>query len=250
MADHTRRNWFDVGGQDYARFRPTYPPELASTLASLAPTRDLAVDVGCGTGQLTVQLARLFDAVLGTDPSADQIAHAHPHGRVRYVQAPAEDLPVDDGTASLITAAQAAHWFDVPAFYREARRIAASGAVLALVSYGVLSLEPDLDDRFQEFYWQEVAPYWQAQRKLVDEGYRTLDFPFAQIDIEPIDIEQQMSLSELLGYISTWSAVRAVIEAGQREILTSFAEGLRWLWGDPETPRRVSWPINMRVGAL
>lgn len=130
------KNWFDRGGQAYAQFRPEYPAELAEVLASLAPTTDLAVDVGCGNGQLTVQLASHFDAVIGVDPSADQIANARLHGRVRYVQAPAENLPVPKRRAGLITAAQAAHWFDRPAFYNEVRRIAVDDAVLALVSYG------------------------------------------------------------------------------------------------------------------
>lgn len=248
--EQTGRNWFDAGGQDYARFRPTYPPELAGTLAALAPARDLAVDIGCGTGQLTVQLAGVFDAVLGADPSGDQLANADPHDRVRYVQASAEDLPVDDGSASLVTAAQAAHWFDLPAFYREARRIAAPGAVLALISYGVPSLEPGVDERFQRFYWREIGPYWPAQRRLVEEGYRTIDFPLEEISVARIGYERQLTLGELLGYISTWSAVRAATEAGRQGFLTAFAEDLAQLWGDPEAARRVGWPVNMRVGVV
>ena len=47
------RNWFEQGGRAYARFRPDYPPQLSAFLASVAPTRQLAVDVGCGNGQLT-----------------------------------------------------------------------------------------------------------------------------------------------------------------------------------------------------
>ncbi|TAH41680.1 MAG: class I SAM-dependent methyltransferase, partial [Betaproteobacteria bacterium] len=72
----TPRNWFDQGGQAYARFRPEYPPQLAAFLASVAPDARLALDVGCGNGQLTRLLADHFAAVVGLDPSADQIAHA------------------------------------------------------------------------------------------------------------------------------------------------------------------------------
>lgn len=73
-----RKNWFDQGGQAYARFRPEYPPALAAYLASLAPDTALAVDVGCGNGQLSKLLAAHFEAVAGFDPSEDQIAHAAP----------------------------------------------------------------------------------------------------------------------------------------------------------------------------
>ena len=58
----TSKNWFDRGGQVYARFRPEYPLGLAQFLAEIAPSRDCAVevDVGCGNGQLTVQLAAIL----------------------------------------------------------------------------------------------------------------------------------------------------------------------------------------------
>src|SRR5690606_16240817 len=116
------RNWFGAGGGAYARFRPRYPRKLVDELVRLAPGTGLAVDVGCGSGQLTELLAGSFDHVIGVDPSADQIANTRPHRRIRYLTAPAEDLPVDDGSADLITAAQAAHWFDLSKFYDEARR--------------------------------------------------------------------------------------------------------------------------------
>lgn len=243
-------NWFDAGGAAYALYRPDYPGELAQYLADIAPARHLAVDVGCGSGQFTRQLAAGFDAVIGLDPSADQIAHAQPHERVRYARAPAENLGLDDHSANLITAAQAAHWFDLPRFYAEARRIAAPGAVLALISYGVARLDPDLDERFQRFYTEEIGPFWPPERRLVDEGYREIDFPFPAMTPPRIDILRQWSASEFLGYISTWSAVRHARQAGREALLTDFSRDLLSLWGDPETPRTITWPIAMRLGII
>ena len=80
-------NWFLDGGADYARFRPDYPAELARWLAGLCPSRASALDVGCGSGQLTGLLAEHFSHVTGMDPSAGQLVHAR--------QA-AEGLEVDD----------------------------------------------------------------------------------------------------------------------------------------------------------
>lgn len=244
------RNWFEQGGRAYARFRPEYPPQLAAFLASIAADRRMAVDVGCGNGQLTQLLVPHFDTVVGLDPSADQIANIVPNKRIMYQCAPAEQLPLADDSTSLITAAQAAHWFNLPRFYQEARRIAAPGCVLALISYGVLKLEPALDDRFQRFYRDDIGPYWPAERKLVDTGYTSIDFPFEELAAPPMEIRVNWCLPEFLGYLLTWSAVRRAKEAGHEEMLLDFANGISSVWGDRNLRRPVAWPINMRVGRL
>jgi SAM-dependent methyltransferase len=247
---HPARNWFDQGGRAYARFRPEYPRELAAFLASAAPDDSLAVDVGCGNGQLTQLLAPYFNRVVGLDPSADQIANAVPNDRIHYECAPAEQLPVPDASASLVTAAQAAHWFDLPAFYREVRRIAVPGAVVALVSYGVLRLEPALDRRFQAFYRDEIGPYWPPERKLVDTGYATIDFPFDELAPPSLHIRLDWHLSDFIGYVLTWSATRSAREAGKDALLMAFFDDIAALWGDPNAKRPVTWPINMRIGKV
>ena len=244
------QNWFDQGGQAYARFRPQYPAALAAYLASIAPDMALAVDVGCGNGQLTHLLAEHFTSVAGFDPSADQLAHATTRANVTYQCAPAEHLPLPERCASLISAAQAAHWFDLPAFYAQVRRIAQPGAVVALISYGVLRLEGKPGTRFARFYEAEIGPYWPAERALVDSGYATLDFPFEPLEPPPLEIRLAWSLDELLGYISTWSAVRRAREAGRDELLRRFADDMAACWGNPQTRRAMSWPVNLRIGRV
>jgi SAM-dependent methyltransferase len=248
MTNPPARNWFDQGGRAYARFRPEYPRELAAYLASLAPDHETAVDVGCGNGQLTQLLAPYFGKVVGLDPSADQIANAIPDERIDYRCAPAEQLPLPEASASLVTAAQAAHWFDLPAFYREVRRIARPGAAVALISYGVMKLEAELDERFQKFYRDEIGPYWPPERKLVDSGYATIDFPFEELAPPALEIRLDWHLSEFLGYLTTWSAVRSAREAGREDLLIAFANDIGAAWGDPNRRRPVRWPINMRIG--
>lgn len=250
IDDTASRNWFDQGGQAYARFRPEYPPQLAAFLASLVTDKQLAVDVGCGTGQLTQLLAQHFKHVIGLDPSADQIGNATVSSNIQYQCAPAEQLPVANASTALITAAQAAHWFDLPRFYAEVRRIGSATSVLALISYGVLDLEPALNDRFQHFYWHEIGKYWPPERKLVDTGYATLEFPFEEITQPAMHIRLDWNLAEFLGYISTWSAIRSAREAGRDDVLHTFANDLSAQWGDAQTRRAIQWPINMRLGKL
>ena len=76
VAEVGTRNWFDAGGSAYALFRPEYPAGLSTFLASTVKGQGRAVDVGCGNGQLTCQLADHFTTVVGIDSSEDQIANA------------------------------------------------------------------------------------------------------------------------------------------------------------------------------
>ncbi|XP_055062099.2 putative methyltransferase DDB_G0268948 [Misgurnus anguillicaudatus] len=122
---------------------------------------DLAVDVGCGSGQGTELLAPHFLTVVGIDVSPAQlkIADVDEHApNVCYRESPAEDLPFEDESADLVTSMTAAHWFDHPRFLKEADRILRPGGCLALISYTMdFELEyedrsPKLNEICQEFY--------------------------------------------------------------------------------------------------
>ncbi len=246
----SQRNWFSAGGSHYAQYRPRYPAELSAFLAGLAPDRQAALDVGCGNGQLTGQLAEYFSTVTGVDPSAEQINSAVAYPGVTYQCAPAEALPRDGKKYSLITAAQAAHWFRLEEFYAEVRRVAASGAVIALVSYGVMQLDEELNERFLHFYRDEIGPYWPAERGQVDNGYRDIPFPFDETESPELHIRYQWTADQLMGYISTWSAVTRAREAGHTAIVERFGRDMAALWGELQTPRPVCWPVIVRAGKI
>jgi SAM-dependent methyltransferase len=223
---------------------------LVHFLADAAPGRARALDCGCGTGQLSVLLAERFERVVATDASAAQIANAEPHERVEYRAARAEDSGLPDASVDLITVAQAAHWLDLDRFYEEARRVARPGAVLALITYGVLHVEGDVDPPVQRFYYDAIGKYWPPERRHVEAGYRTLPFPFTEMPVPELAIEVSWRLPDVLGYVDTWSAVREAEKAVGREPIDAFAAELTKAWGDPETRRSVRWPLRLRVAHL
>ncbi len=236
---------------DYARFRPVYPAALFAWLADLAPARTMAWDCAAGSGQASRDLADHFDQVIATDASAAQIAAAHPHRRVEYRVAPAEASGLSAGTVDLVTVAQALHWFDLDRFYAEVRRVLKPGGVLAVWSYGVLAVAgAAVDERVQTFYRDIVGPYWPPERQLVESGYRTLPFPFAELEAPAFHMETSWSLPELLGYVRSWSATgRFSVERGYDPV-TALADELAPLWGAPLEPRIVTWPLALRVGRV
>lgn len=240
-------NPFEAGGAAYAANRPTYPPELAETLAGLVERRVLAVDVGCGSGQLSVLLADHFDQVLGLDPSESQLSGAAAHPCVRYQCAPAEALPVEDGAADLITAAQAAHWFDRPRFYAEARRIAAPGAVLALITYNNAELDADVLAPIMALY-HALDPWWRPERVDVETGYARFEFPFEAFPVDGGAIERDWDFAAMAAYLETWSALRLAREAGQGALVEDHLARAERAWGDRVL--RVTWPITVRAGRV
>jgi SAM-dependent methyltransferase len=243
------KDHFSSNAADYARFRPRYPSELFSHLASLAPRRLLAWDCATGSGQAAVELAAHFSKVIGTDASSGQIAYAEPHAGVEYRIACAEQSGLDDTSVDLVTVAQALHWLDLHAFYAEATRVLRPGGVLAVWCYGRLHMEDDLlRGRIDHFYDETVGPYWPPERQLLEEGYRTVDFPFSEIAVPNYVMQARMNLDTLIGYLGTWSATQRYIQARGTDPLPELKEALAPDWGNQGEQKTIEWPLAVRIG--
>ena len=235
----------------YAGFRPTYPPALFEWLAGIAPQQDLAWDCAAGSGQASVDLARHFTKVIATDASQAQIEAATPHPGVEYWLAPAEASGLAAGSVDLVTVAQALHWFGLERFYAEVRRVVRPAGVLAVWTYGVLAVQDDaVDALVQAFYRQTVGPYWPPERAHVEDGYRSLSFPFAAIAPPVFSMEVSWTLPELSGYLRSWSATGRYIKANGHDPVIPLEAALVPLWGPPQGRRQVTWPLSLRVGRV
>lgn len=106
-------------------------------------------------------LARHFDRVVATDGSREQLQHARPAPNVDYRCAPAEESGLPDRSVDLVTAAQALHWFNIDAFFREAQRVLVPGGVIAVWGYGDPSVdEPSLQAILHEFNRETLEHHW------------------------------------------------------------------------------------------
>lgn len=242
------RDDFAAHAGDYATHRPGYPPALVARLASLAPSRALAWDVGTGSGQAAILLAAHFDRVLASDASVAQLARARAHPRVEYVLALAEQSALGAATADIVTVAQALHWFDLGAFYAEAERVLRPGGVLAAWTYALPVIDAEVDATVRWFHSSRIGRYWPEGRRHVDEGYRSLPFPYAEIGAGDYHIEARLSRDQFLGYVGTWSAVARAREAERGDPVEDLEARLRPAWPDREDTRTVRWPLAVRAG--
>ena len=127
------RERFTATVQNYARYRPDYPRAALAWLRAEAPG-DSAVDLGSGTGIFARQLAEVGFQVLGIEPNAAMRAEAERHPGAPPVQAgSAEATGLPAGSADLVVAAQAFHWFDLPLALPEIDRVLRAGGLAAAV---------------------------------------------------------------------------------------------------------------------
>ena len=249
MEPTSFKDHFSVVAANYAQYRPRYPRELFDFLRRIVPSAARVWDCACGSGQAALGLAERFAAVVATDASAGQIAAATPHPRVTYRVAPAEASGLPDHSVDLVTVAQALHWFDLGRFYAEVRRVLADGGILAVWSYGHLqSGDAAIDREIGHFYHDVVGPYWPPERQLVEEGYRTIPFPFAEVPAPAFAMRVQWPLPQLLGYFRSWSATARYLAARGHDPVEALEPKLQAPWGDPATVREIIWPLAVRLG--
>ncbi len=136
----------------YERARPSYPPEAIVWLVAqteLGPGRTV-VDLGAGTGKLTRLLLPTQARVVAVEPIAEMRAHI---AEAEVLDGTAEAIPLPDGSADVVTVAQAFHWFDHGRALPEIHRVLRNHGSLVLV----WNLR-DLDDPVQRGVEELLQP--------------------------------------------------------------------------------------------
>jgi SAM-dependent methyltransferase len=243
FSDH-----FSGVAASYATYRPRYPAALFDWLSACAPDLDRAWDCGTGNGQAAEALAERFRDVIATDPSVAQLANATRADHVTYVAMTAEQAALAERAVGLVTVAQALHWFKHAPFFLEVDRVLRPGGILAVWSYALASIDPDIDDILSRFYEQTMGPYWPAERAFVKSGYAGIDLPYPELSHPHFEMEADWNLAQLGGYLSTWSAVSRYRAERGEDPLPAITHSLAEVWGSPSTVRRIRWPLALRVG--
>lgn len=240
---------FSTQSDKYAKYRPTYPPELFECINGMVDNKQNAWDCGTGNGQIARELAKTFDNVFATDISQQQIDNAIQVDNITYSVQPAERTHFADGLFDLIVVGQAIHWFDFDAFYKEVRRTAKDNALFCVVGYARLSISAQIDPVITDFYHNVIGSYWDKERRYIDEHYQTIPFPFDEIPQPDFVIPKQWTLEHLIGYLNTWSAVKHFIAKNNYNPVEKLEKDLALLWGNERT-RHVQFPVLLRVGRI
>jgi SAM-dependent methyltransferase len=199
------------------------------------PPSNLLLDLGCGHGLISRELAPSFTRVLGTDPSPSMIAQAESttssttYPNITFQQASAEDLSfIKDGTLDMVVAGQAAHWFDYAKVWPELSRKVRRGGTLAFWGYkDNVFVEHPRASKVLDYYCygkETMGPFWeQPGRTILRDKYRDIVPPetewedVTRVVYEPGTegkesgegtclMSRRLKLGEMEGYARTFSS--------------------------------------------
>lgn len=240
-------NRFNRAADAYIRARPPYPPEVVEWIAETAGLRagGRVLDLGAGTGELTVRLIEAGFQVEAVEPSEPMRAILE--SRLEGISVSTdrtEDLTsFADAGFDLVTAANSLHWFDPEAAYPEILRVLRPTGHMAVVWH-----LPDRSDPLQDRLWRLVehlhasaAPYpgpvpggdaqWGGRFELI--GDRWFDFV------------HRLAGEYLPDYIGSWSGV-ANLEEAEKAALLDEVRG--WSVADVvELPFRIQALVGSRI---
>ncbi len=217
-----------------ALFRQWGP--VVGATAGVAPGHTV-LDVGCGTGALTVavaEMARPDGTVVGLDPNPEMLAVARRQpGNITWVEGRAEALPFEDASFDAVVSQFAMMFFeDRPLALREMMRVLKPGGRMAVAVCDALDRSDGyaaFADLLRRLFGQEVAsafasPFILGDAELLHNICVEADLSDARIDRH----QGEVSFDSIASMVSTERAcvwtLGGVLDDAQFERLTVEAE--------------------------
>jgi ubiquinone/menaquinone biosynthesis C-methylase UbiE len=196
----------------YARYRRSYPDQIITAIVDRLHlgSADAVVDLGCGTGLLTVPLAGRVQLVVGVDPEPDMLAEARrladptTMSRIIWVLGSDADLPAvaalrGRGGWGAVTVGQALHFMDIQKLVATAREMLRPGGGLAVISNGIP-------------LWQQDSHWSQALKAALEDWFQT-----------PLSSTCGTSNADRTRYRSALSEAGFAVEEAKHEYTTDIA---------------------------
>lgn len=240
---------FSQQSELYKQYRPEYPKEMYDFILSLVPNKNIVWDCGTGNGQIAKVLCSHFNQVFATDISEQQLANAIAANNIKYSKQAAEETNFANKIFDLIIVGQAVHWFDFSKFYAEVNRTLKKDGLVAIIGYGRMSIDNHIDKIIDHLYFDILGNYWDAERKYVDENYKTIPFPFIEIKSPEFQNKYYWTLAHLVGYLETWSAIKHYKNKEKKNPIDFVIDDLKHDWPQ-DFAKEINFPIISRLGKL
>jgi hypothetical protein len=129
-------------------------------------------------------------------------------------------------------------------------RVARPGAIIAVWGYSLVDGEDEKINKHIASYYRDVmGPYWDKERKYIDEQFTTVPFPYEELPPAKFTIAARWTKKDLEGYFNTWSSLQHYIRANGKSPLPGFFENLDKVWPD-NNARMFYFPVFLRIGRI
>lgn len=222
----------------YHQCRRGYPPAAIDALADAfsLTNDDVAIDLGCGTGQLTLPLASRLRAIAGMDPEPDMLARARQAAReqditnVSWLIGTDTDIPAVGallgGQIATLTIAQALHWMDHDTLFRAAAPLLRPGGGIAVIANGTPLWQQDtgwsvalrrfleqwLDTKTTATCGTDTATQQRYRDGLAAAGYQTAE--------TSVEYDSSLTIDQIVGGVYSALYVSQIPAPGDRPRFT------------------------------
>jgi SAM-dependent methyltransferase len=223
VAGDRRRESFDAAAADYHRYRSPYPDEVVDSVVQQASVRPgtRVLEIGCGTGQLTVPLARqgaeLVAVELGANLARFARTNLRPYRNARVEVSAFEDWPLPDTRFDVVVSASAFHWIDPHIrFSKSARALKHGGSLTIVHAHHVRGGTPG--------FFEDTQPYY-VKWGLSDDPFFQPTAPedapvmYPELEAQPefrsvvrgrFEIPRQHTTESYVGWLRTDSLIRSL----------------------------------------
>lgn len=225
----------------YDEIRPTMPDQIIDNLFSYLPEQPQILDVGCGTGIITRQLAQRRAIVTGTDIDARMIGEAkRHHEEIDYLVAPTETLPSLDSTFDAVTAFSAFHWFANVQALAEIKRVLKNGGYFFVANRNQIG-------NLRKEYLQALQSFTEESLPSAKKNYEPADLirsaGFEDVVENKFPIIEDLSVDQAITYVRSTSLWN-LIPKSRRQTAT---EALRKFFEDHSVEDLIQRPIEIET---
>lgn len=207
----------------YARYRWPYPAQIFPDVVEYYKLdgKGKLLDLGCGTGELTLPFAKYFEETIGVDPSADMLAEAKTKAEqegisdVRWIESKAEDIDPSLAPVRLTTAGVSFHWMNQPAVFEKVYNISEpdGGMVIIGDTSPVRGKEKTEDWKMKRK--ELIIKYLGEERRAGDNLHKDFipekrpfeeliaESPFKTFEFKEYEYTTERTIDEIVGFL--WS---------------------------------------------
>jgi hypothetical protein len=118
-----------------------------------------------------------------------------------------------------------------------------------VVGYGKLTVSKEVDNIIDDLYHNILGLYWDKERTYIEEKYKTIPFPFAEIKVPDFSIQLSWSFDQLIGYLNTWSAAKHFIRERNFNPIENLQRKMEKVWDDGLS-KQIDFPLLFRMGQV